>query len=99
MSEKYKKPLDKEKVFLSGIAFEFKDIQSVIHLFYTEVSKHKSLQVPFSSVEDWDYHINKLSHFWWCRFGGKPYMDVSYNPPLKHLEAGFNKNFLDEWMG
>lgn len=96
--DKGTKPSQESRVELEGITFQFKDIFNVVEDFYGQVATHKSLKVPFSSVKDWPCHVEKLSHFWWCRFGGKAYMDVLYNPPLKHLEAGFNEIFLKEWL-
>lgn len=82
----------------SGLAFTFHDIESVVSAFYARVAVDPVLKVPFSSVQDWPHHIERLTHFWWMRFGGERYMDATYNPPLKHLEAGFNRAFLTRWL-
>jgi hemoglobin len=91
-------PKENDVLEVGGVTLAFKDVQSVVENFYTEVAKHEILKVPFSSVKDWSHHIERLTHFWWLRFGGSPYMDVQYNPVFKHLEAGFNAEFLAEWL-
>lgn len=55
-------------------------------------------KVPFKSVGDWPEHIQKLTHFWWVRFGGKPYLFNYYNPVPKHFFAGFNRDLLTRWL-
>jgi hemoglobin len=91
-------PKEIDVLEVGGTRLSFKDIRSVVESFYTDVAKHEILKVPFSSVKDWPHHIERLTHFWWLRFGGTPYMEVQYNPVFKHLEAGFNAEFLTEWL-
>lgn len=83
---------------LGGLGFTFVEIETVVLTFYSRVAVDSVLKVPFSSVNDWPHHIERLTHFWWMRLGGERYMDVTYNPPLKHLEAGFNRAFLTRWL-
>jgi hemoglobin len=54
--------------------------------------------VPFKSVGDWPEHIQRLTHFWWVRFGGRPYLFNYYNPVAKHFFAGFNRELLTRWL-
>jgi hemoglobin len=91
-------PKEMDVLEVGGTTLSFKDIRSVVESFYTDVAKHEVLKVPFSSVKDWPHHIERLTHFWWLRFGGTPYMEVQYNPVFKHLEAGFNEAFLEKWL-
>lgn len=86
-------------VEVNGIVFSHEDISRVVDAFYRKVEQDSLLKVPFRSVQDWPEHIRRLTHFWWIRFGGKPYMVSQYNPVAKHYFAGFNQEFLDHWLG
>lgn len=85
-------------VQVNGIVFSHKDISKVVDAFYRKVEHDSILKVPFRSVHDWPEHIKRLTHFWWIRFGGKPYMFSHYNPVTKHYFAGFNQEFLSHWL-
>lgn len=85
-------------VEVNSIKFTFEDIHNVVEAFYRKVAIDKHLRGPFSVVDDWPHHIERLTHFWWIRFGGRPYMDVMYNPVQKHFETGFSEEFLDVWL-
>lgn len=85
-------------VEIRSIRFTHGDIFSVVDSFYKVVATDPLLSVPFQSVEDWPHHIDKLTHFWWTRFGGKGYLETSYDPVTKHYEAGFNEIFLQHWL-
>lgn len=95
---KVQTPLDSDSVALNGVIFTHKDIFSVVDDFYTRIQKDPQLQIPFGSVHDWPEHIQRLTHFWWTRFGGTPYLDTQYNPPAKHYFAGFNEELLKQWL-
>lgn len=92
-------PDSAESVTVGPAAFTHEDIRRVVDDFYGRVQNDPILQVPFSSVHDWPGHIKRLTHFWWIRFGGAPYLAGSYNPVLKHYVAGFNAEFLSRWLG
>lgn len=83
---------------VNSVKFTFDDIHQVVETFYRKVAVDKHLRGPFSVVDDWPHHIERLTHFWWIRFGGRAYMDVMYNPVQKHFETGFNEEFLDVWL-
>lgn len=83
---------------LGGIEFTHGQVHGVVDDFYTRIQSDPVLSVPFRSVHDWPEHIARLTHFWWTRFGGDSYMDVTYDPVTKHFAAGFNKEFLDRWL-
>lgn len=91
-------PKDTDEILVNNVIFTHKDIFNVVNDFYTRVQTDPLLQVPFSSVHDWPEHIQRITHFWWIRFGGKPYMFAEYNPVLKHFHAGFNAEFLARWL-
>lgn len=90
--------LDKKTVTVNGVVFTHQDIYNVVEAFYTRVQHDPILSVPFRSVHDWPDHIKRLTHFWWIKFGGKPYMFSQYNPVLKHYYAGFNAELLERWL-
>lgn len=70
---------------LSGIAFSQENIRCVVDAFYRKVELDPVLKIPFQTISDWPEHIKRLTHFWWIRFGGTPYLlSASYNPVLKH---------------
>ena len=92
------KPQGHDFVEVSSIKFTHDDIYQVVKTFYAKVAKDRYLQAPFKVVEDWPYHIDKLTHFWWIRFGGKPYMPMRYDPVQKHYETGFSEELLDIWL-
>ena len=92
------KPQRTDIVYLGKTVFSFDDIFFVVDRFYKKVESDPILMDPFSSVENWPDHIEKIAHFWWIRFGGGQYLDITYNPVQKHFEAGFNKNFLLHWL-
>lgn len=88
-----------DRVFVNGVIFTHKDIETVVDTFYYKVQEDPILKVPFQSVHNWPEHIERLTHFWWTRFGGEPYMTAEYNPILKHYHAGFNDVLLERWLG
>lgn len=92
-------PNDHDTLLVNGLTFTFKNIRDVVEEFYSQIPHDTQLKVPFSSVHDWPEHIARLTHFWWIRFGGKPYMFSEYNPVLKHYYAGFNEELLERWLG
>jgi hemoglobin len=98
MSENLQRPLDTDVIELDGVEFTFSDIRSVVQEFYTRVSTDPVLAVPFQTVKDWPHHIDRLTHFWWIRLGGRPYLPGIYNPVEKHFRAGFNLPFLQRWL-
>lgn len=81
-----------------GVSFMHKEIYSVVDQFYKKISKDDLLSVPFSSVGDWPYHIERMTNFWWMKFGGTPYMFSKYSPIPKHFHSGFNNEFLKRWL-
>lgn len=87
-----------ESVNVNGVSFNHEDIFRVVDDFYTRIQNDSVLQVPFRSVGDWPEHIQRLTHFWWVRFGGKPYLFNHYNPVAKHFFAGFNRELLTRWL-
>lgn len=91
-------PSDSESILVNKVLFTHKDIYSVVDDFYTRIQLDPLLQIPFRSVEDWPEHIERLTHFWWIRFGGKPYLFSEYNPVAKHFFAGFNQELLTRWL-
>lgn len=91
-------PQNSATIQIEGITFTFENIQSVVEDFYTQIQFDPGLEVPFRSVHDWPEHINRLTHFWWIRFGGRPYLLDRYNPVLKHFLAGFNDELLSRWL-
>lgn len=92
------RPQPAEQLNVFEVSFSHQDIERVVEDFYTQVSVDELLKVPFGSVEDWPEHIEKLTHFWWLRFGGKPYLPYRYNPPQKHFERGFTRPLLKRWL-
>ena len=98
MENQFTTPQDDEALDAGPVEITFADIRSVIDAFYTQVSTDPVLSVPFASVGDWPHHIVKLTHFWWLRFGGRPYLKGVYNPVEKHFLAGFNDVFLKRWL-
>lgn len=91
-------PESNDYVEVRSIRFTFEDIFNVVEAFYREVARDPLLMKPFSSVEDWPHHVERLTHFWWTRFGGMAYQEGFYDPVGKHFEAGFNEEFLQRWL-
>lgn len=91
-------PLDTDTVQVNGVIFTYADIHSVVKDFYTQIQFDPQLEVPFRSVHDWPEHIKRLTHFWWIRFGGRPYLMANYDPVTKHFFAGFNNELLVRWL-
>ncbi|MCM2282424.1 MAG: group III truncated hemoglobin [Bdellovibrionaceae bacterium] len=89
---------DSEYLFVQSIRFDHRDIFALVDRFYTAVQSDPELRVPFASVEDWPEHIERLTHFWWVRFGGESYLDTNYNPIGKHFENGFTRPLLARWL-
>ncbi|MBX3041899.1 MAG: group III truncated hemoglobin [Bdellovibrionaceae bacterium] len=90
--------LDSQTLTLNGLTFTHRDIRMVVDRFYGQVQEDSLLKVPFASVHDWPEHVRRLTHFWWIKFGGKPYMFTHYDPVSKHFHAGFNELFLERWL-
>lgn len=93
------RPKGRDTISINGVSYTHDDIFQVVDDFYTRVQKDPLLQVPFRSVHDWPDHIERLTHFWWIRLGGDPYLFSYYNPVQKHFFAGFNEEFLARWLG
>jgi hemoglobin len=91
-------PNPQDSVTVNGIHLTHQDIYNVVNDFYTRVPLDPLLKVPFGSVADWPEHIDRLTQFWWTRFGGRSYMFSEYNPALKHFFAGFNRELLTRWL-
>jgi len=91
-------PQPADTVEVHGVSFTHADIQAVVEDFYTRIQFDPVLEVPFRSVHDWPEHIERLTHFWWIRFGGDAYLFSHYNPVLKHFFAGFNADLLSRWL-
>lgn len=91
-------PNDNDSLDIDGIQLSFSDIKQVVNRFYEQVAVDPLLKIPFASVHDWPHHIDRLTHFWWMRFGGEGYMEARYNPALKHFEANFNRELLTQWL-
>jgi hemoglobin len=91
-------PNPDEQITLNRIPFSHADIRRVVDGFYRRVELDPVLAVPFRSVENWPAHIQHMTHFWWIRFGGRAYLETSYNPVEKHSTAGFNLAFLSRWL-
>lgn len=87
-----------QSLIVRGVTYSWSDINKVVQSFYRQVQLDSMLKIPFQSVDDWPHHIERLTHFWWIRFGGQPYMDVRYDPVTKHFETGFNEHFLERWL-
>jgi len=87
-----------DEIRINGVRFTLGDLFNVVDDFYARVQVDPILKVPFHSVHDWPDHIQRITHFWWIRFGGKPYLFAEYNPVLKHFFAGFNTVFLTQWL-
>ena len=87
-----------ETIQVNGIDFTHGDLFRVVDAFYRRVQTDPILQVPFRSVHDWPEHVENLTHFWWMRFGGKPYRFNQYNPVAKHYFAGFSRELLTRWL-
>jgi hemoglobin len=91
-------PHPDDQISLNRIPFRHEDIRQVVDRFYRRVEPDPVLSVPFRSVKDWPEHIERMTHFWWIRFGGPAYLDTSYNPVEKHFAADFNLAFLSRWL-
>jgi hemoglobin len=91
-------PKDTDYVDFDGVKFHFHEVRAVVQNFYSTVAVDPLLKVPFASVHDWPHHIERLTHFWWVRLGGEPYLEGRYNPVEKHFLAGFNPTFLKQWL-
>jgi hemoglobin len=91
-------PCENQTLDVNGVLFKHTDIFNVVDDFYTRIQSDPVLQVPFKSVQDWPEHVQRLTHFWWVRFGGKPYLFNHYNPVMKHFFAGFNRELLTRWL-
>lgn len=91
-------PAPNETLDVHGVIFSHQDLFDVVDDFYTRIQKDDLLSIPFQSVHDWPEHIERLTHFWWIRFGGRPYLISDYNPVLKHFFAGFNETLLKRWL-
>lgn len=89
---------DNESLEVAGVTFRHGDIHRVVSEFYAKVPADDLLKDPFRSVHDWPEHINRLTHFWWTRFGGRPYMLAQYAPVPKHYFAGFSDVLLQRWL-
>lgn len=72
-------------------------IDRVVDDFYSLVQTHPTLAKPFSSVDDWPNHKDRIAHFWWVALGGKPQKSYRYDPVGKHFSAGFNAELLEDW--
>lgn len=72
-------------------------IDQVVDDFYNRIQKHPSLSKPFSIVNHWKDHKEKIAEFWWVVLGGAPRNSYKYDPVSKHFSAGFTQALLDDW--
>lgn len=72
-------------------------VNLVVDDFYNQVQTHPTLSKPFSIVEDWDTHKEKIADFWWVVLGGLPNSSYKYDPVTKHFSAGFTRELLEDW--
>ncbi len=93
-----RRPQKTDAVTINNVSFAHEDMFEVVDTFYTRVQNDELLKVPFASVHDWPDHIDRLTHFWWIKFGGTPYLIPYYNPVEKHFFAGFNETLLERWL-
>jgi len=91
-------PQPEDFIELDDVRLTFNDIHSVVDTFYGRIAVDPILQVPFRTVKDWPHHVVRLTHFWWIRLGGRPYLPGMYNPVEKHFIAGFNPPLLRRWL-
>jgi len=91
-------PRSSDFVSVDQVKFHHFSIYSVVSHFYTNVAKDPILSKAFEDIKDWPHHIDLMTHFWWIRLGGKPYLDYSYNPIPKHFAKGFNGELLARWL-
>jgi hemoglobin len=91
-------PGNDERVTLNGVAFSHREIALVVDGFYSKVANDPVLQAPFRSVRNWPEHIERMTHFWWTKFGGRPYLAYQYDPVTRHFAAGFNLALLSRWL-
>lgn len=91
-------PHPDEQITLNRVVFSHENIRRVVDRFYRQVELDPVLAVPFRSVKDWPEHIERMTHFWWIRFGGPAYLEASYNPVEKHFTAGFSLAYLSRWL-
>jgi hemoglobin len=91
-------PETQASVSLNGTVFSYGEMRRVVDTFYRLVARDPVLQVPFQTVKDWPEHIERMTHFWWTKFGGAPYLRYQYDPVSKHFAAGFNRAFLSRWL-
>lgn len=96
--ERASQPEGNSVVTVSEVQFTHDDLFRVVDKFYARIQLDPVLSVPFKSVADWPEHIERLTHFWWVRFGGSPYLFNHYNPVAKHFFAGFNRELLNRWL-
>lgn len=96
--ERANRPETYSVVKVNGVEFTHDDLFRVVDKFYARIRLDPVLSVPFKSVADWPEHIERLTHFWWIRFGGDPYLFSHYNPVAKHFFAGFNRELLTRWL-
>lgn len=92
------RPRNSEYLTINGVSFSYGEVAAVVDQFYTRVQQDPILQVPFRSVHNWPEHVDRLTHFWWTKFGGRPYLRASYDPVTKHFLAGFNTALLSRWL-
>lgn len=93
-----KKPLSTDTVTLNKVTFSHQDIFNVGDHFYGQLMQQNSSSEVSISAHDKTEHVDRLTQFWWVRFGGKPYLFSDYNPVAKHFFAGFNQQVLTNWL-
>ena len=72
-------------------------IDKVVDDFYNRIQKHPTLSKPFSIVNHWKEHKDKIAEFWWVVLGGIPSNSYKYDPVNKHFAAGFTQELLEDW--
>ena len=72
-------------------------IDKVVDDFYNRIQMHSTLSKPFSIVNHWTEHKEKIAEFWWVVLGGMPNSPYKYDPVNKHFAAGFTQELLNDW--
>lgn len=73
-------------------------IAAVVDDFYDRIQRHPTLAEPFTRVDDWPEHKERLTHFWWVSLGGNRYRDYQYRVGPIHMSVGVTDALVDDWL-
>ena len=71
-------------------------LEEMLRDFYGRARQHKLLGPKFRIVDDWEFHISKVSFYWRRQTEGPPNFDRNF--PLRHQPLFLSERHFRSWL-